>query len=162
MWTNIKCKVTLYSFDIADSSCTSVSPTLLKYPCGSRLLWRHWCLDRIAAILQTFSHTFSWMKVLYLYPHTTKLLGVYWCHPVRPSGGASRFRCPLCCAYSSRYILSCNFRKCVARNLFARFQNLNFWQIFKNCSFDFVLFWLGVWCELLVWVVMGWWGYLRT
>ena len=37
----------------------------------------------------------------------------------------------------------------------AKFQNLNFWQFFKICSFDFVLFWLGVWCESLVWVIMG-------
>ena len=37
----------------------------------------------------------------------------------------------------------------------AKFQNLQFWQIFKICNFDFVLFWLGIWCESLVWVIMG-------
>ena len=28
-----------------------------------------------------------------------------------------------------------------------KFLNLNFWQFFKICNFDFVLFWLGIWCE---------------
>ena len=37
----------------------------------------------------------------------------------------------------------------------AKFQNLKFWQFFKICNFDFVLFWLGIWCESLVWVIMG-------
>ena len=40
----------------------------------------------------------------------------------------------------------------------AKFQNLNFWQFKKKFNFDFVLFWLGIWCEPLVWVMMGWWG----
>ena len=37
----------------------------------------------------------------------------------------------------------------------AKFQNLDFWQYFKICSFDFVLFWLGIWFESLVWVIKG-------
>ena len=36
----------------------------------------------------------------------------------------------------------------------AKFQNLNFWQFFDICNFDFVFFWLGIWCESLVWVIM--------
>ena len=40
----------------------------------------------------------------------------------------------------------------------AKFQNLKFWQFFKIRNFDFVLFWLGIWCESLVWVIMGWRG----
>ena len=50
------------------------------------------------------------------------------------------------------YILSSNFRRCVT----CKFQNLNFWQFFKICNF--VLFWLGIWCESLVWVIMWRWG----
>ena len=38
----------------------------------------------------------------------------------------------------------------------AKFQNMIFWQFFKICNF--VLFWLGIWCEPLVWVIMGWQG----
>ena len=37
----------------------------------------------------------------------------------------------------------------------ANFVNLNFWQFLSICNFDFVLFWLGIWCESLVWVIMG-------
>ena len=53
------------------------------------------------------------------------------------------------------HILSSNFQK-VCRIL--KFQNLNFWQFFKICNFDLVFFWLGIWCESLVWVIMGRWG----
>ena len=54
------------------------------------------------------------------------------------------------------YILSSNFRRCVACLL----QNCKiciFGNLFKICNFDFdfVLFWLGIWCESLVWVIMG-------
>ena len=42
----------------------------------------------------------------------------------------------------------------------AKFQNLDFWQFIWICNFDFVLFWLGIWCESLVCVIMG--RYLRT
>ena len=42
----------------------------------------------------------------------------------------------------------------------AKFQKLDFGQFFWICNFDFVLFWLGIWCESLVWVITGW--YLRT
>ena len=42
--------------------------------------------------------------------------------------------------------------------LLEKFHNLNFWQLFKICSFDFVLFWLRICCESLVWVIMGWRG----
>ena len=38
----------------------------------------------------------------------------------------------------------------------AKFWNLNVWQFFSICNFDFVVFWHGIWCESLVWVIMGW------
>ena len=47
-------------------------------------------------------------------------------------------------------------------NFLATFKNVKFWQFLKICNFDFVLFWLGIWCESLVWVIMGRRGYLRT
>ena len=37
----------------------------------------------------------------------------------------------------------------------AKLPNLHFWQFFKICNFDFVLFWLVIWCDSLVWVIMG-------
>ena len=37
----------------------------------------------------------------------------------------------------------------------AKYKKLKFWQFFKICNFDIVLFWLGICCESLVWVIMG-------
>ena len=37
----------------------------------------------------------------------------------------------------------------------AKFQNLNFSQLFQICNFHFVFFWFGIWWESLVWVIMG-------
>ena len=72
-------------------------------------------------------------------------------HPsIRP---ASRIRSVaptvLVGSISYLYISSSNFRMCVTCKswLFGNF--LNF------CNFDFVLFWLGIWCESLVWLIMG-------
>ena len=38
--------------------------------------------------------------------------------------------------------------------LVATLNNLNFGNIFQICNFDFVFFWLGIWYESLVWVIM--------
>ena len=46
--------------------------------------------------------------------------------------------------------------------IISKIKNLRFWQILKICNYDFVLFWLRVQCESIVWVIMGWWGYLWT
>ena len=51
-------------------------------------------------------------------------------------------------------ILSSNFKRCVACKVSCKISN--FWQSFKTCNF--VYFWLGIWCESLVWVIMGWQG----
>ena len=42
--------------------------------------------------------------------------------------------------------------------VFAKYQNFKFWQFFKICNFDFVLFWPGIRYESIVWVIMEWWG----
>ena len=62
------------------------------------------------------------------------------------------------------YILSSNFRRCDACKVACKILKLKFLAVFffQICNFDFVLFWLGIWCESLVWVIMGQWGYLRT
>ena len=46
------------------------------------------------------------------------------------------------------YILSSNFRRCVACKVYCKIYC-------KICNFDFVFFWLGIWCESLVLVIMG-------
>ena len=99
-----------------------------------------------------------------LYPTHNEVVGGYngFTPSVCPSVRPSRIQCPLCSAYSSGWIhfifihLVKQLQKegvlCV--QFFAKLQNLNFWQFFKICDFDFVLFWLGIWCESLVWVIM--------
>ena len=53
-------------------------------------------------------------------------------------------------------ILSSNFRRCVACNVSCKISKFEFLAIFfLICNFDSVLFWLGIWCESLVWVIMG-------
>ena len=91
---------------------------------------------------------------------TTKLLGVYWFHSVCSSVcPASRVRsvAPTVLVRSISYlhILSSNFRRCVACKVSCKILKFDFWQFFKICNFDFVFFWLGIWCESLVWVNMG-------
>ena len=97
----------------------------------------------------------------YYTPHTTKLLGgvlVSLRPSVRP---ASRVRSvvPTVLVGSISYlcILSSNFRRCVSCKVFCKI--LKFWifgNFFKMCNFG--LFWLEIWCESLVWVIMGRWG----
>ena len=36
----------------------------------------------------------------------------------------------------------------------SKFKNLKFWRIFKICNFDFVIFWLGILYDSMVWVIM--------
>ena len=96
--------------------------------------------------------------------YTTKLLGgVYWFHSVRPSiPHPSRVPCPLCSFYSSGWIhfifmhLIKQLQKvCRMQSFLQNFKIWNFGSFLKICYFDFVLFWLGIWCESLVWVIMG-------
>ena len=96
-------------------------------------------------------------------PHTTKLLrGIL--VSLRPSV------CPSVCPASrvrsvatTVLIGSISYDACYQTisgdvwrvKFLAKFQNSNFWQFFKIWNFDFVLFLLGIWCESLVWVIMG-------
>ena len=36
-----------------------------------------------------------------------------------------------------------------------KIKNLNFYQIFRICNFDFVLLWHGIWYGSIIWVIMG-------
>ena len=105
--------------------------------------------------------------IYYYTPRTTKLLGGYIgftpsvCPSVRPASvpRPSRIPCPLCSFYSSGWIhfifihLIKQLQKVCRVQKFL--QNLKFWHFLKICNIDFVLFWLGIWCESLVWVIMG-------
>ena len=97
-------------------------------------------------------------------PRTTKLLGGYigFTPSVRLSVRPSRIPCPLCSFYSSGWIhfifmhLIRQLQKvCRMQSFLQNFKIWNFGNLKKNCNFDFMLFWLGIWCESLVWVIMG-------
>ena len=98
-------------------------------------------------------------------------ISVYWFHSVRPSccpsiRPASRVRSEaptfLIGSILYLYILLSNFRRCVACKVSCKILKFEFCSIFKICNFDFVLFLLGIWCDSLVWVIMGRRGYLKT
>ena len=60
---------------------------------------------------------------------------------------------------SFSYILSSNFRRCVTCKVHCKIFKFEFLAFFfLICNFYFVLSWLGIWCESLIWVIMG---YLR-
>ena len=77
------------------------------------------------------------------------------CPSVRPASvpRLSRISCPLCSFYSSGWFhfifihLIKQLQKVCRVQSFM--QNLKFWQFFKICNFDFVLFWLGIWCVIM-------------
>ena len=96
--------------------------------------------------------------------------GVYWFHSirlsVRPSVPRPSRVCPASCvrsvaptvlvgSISYLYILSWNFRTCVVCKVSCKIAKFQVLAIFLICNFDFVLFWLGIWCESLVWLIMG-------
>ena len=108
----------------------------------------------------------------YYTPRTTKLLGggVYWFHSVRPSvlpsvrpsriRPASRVRSVASTVFwLDPFHIYASYKATSEGVLRAKFlakcQNLKLWQFCRICNFDFVLFWLGIWCESLVWVIMG-------
>ena len=74
---------------------------------------------------------------------------------VRPS----RKPCPLCSTSSFGWIhlIYIHLIKQLLNSkiwIFGNFLNFVTLSCFKLCNFDFVLFWLGIWCESLVWVIM--------
>ena len=97
---------------------------------------------------------------------TTKLLGgilVPLCLSVRPSVCPS-IPHPLCSTYSSGWIhfIFIHLIKQLQKvcRVWSLLQNLKIWifgNLKKTFNLDFVLFWLGIWWESLVWVILGWW-----
>ena len=97
--------------------------------------------------------------------------GVYWFYLVRlfvrPSVRLWTKSCPLCISNNTHRILVIFTHLIkqlhVCSLYFFKIQNLNFWQIIWFCNFDFVLFWLRIQYESIVWVIMGrWLGILKT
>ena len=77
---------------------------------------------------------------------------------IRPSG----IPCPLCSAYSFGWIhfifihLIEQLQKvCRMLRFLQNIKICNLCNFFKICNYDFVFFWFGIWCESLVWFIMG-------
>ena len=113
---------------------------------------RYTITSDVYMLLQTHNYTLR----------TTKLLGgggVYWFHSVRSSVRPSRVRpashvrsvAPkvLVESISYLYILSSNFRRCVVYKGSCKISIFGIFFLICN----FFLFWLGIWCESLVWVI---------
>ena len=80
------------------------------------------------------------------------------CPCVCPSICGQNCVCSVSCAILAGsilylHILSGNFRWCVTYNVFSKILKLVFLQIYWICKF--VLFWLGIWYESTIWVIMG-------
>ena len=132
-------------------------------------------------IMSTMASQITCLTIVYsiIIPPLNKVVGGYIgfapsirpsvCPSVRPSVRPASRVCsvaPTVLVWSISYlhILPNSFR-CVACKVFCKIWI--FGSFFKICSFHFVLFWHGIWCESLVWVIMGGWGvvggrYLRT
>ena len=97
-------------------------------------------------------------KNIWLFPSCR---GVYWFHSVHPSVCPSVRPASRVCSVaptvlvgsiSYLHIWSSNVIRYVLCKVTCKIRKFEF---FKICNFDFVLFWLGIWCESLVWVIMG-------
>ena len=104
-------------------------------------------------ILSSNFRSSGWIHVIFI--HLIKQLQKFWLDPCHIYTSYQATSEVLVGSMSYLYILSSNFRRCVACKVSAKFKNSNFWQFFKIGNFDFVLFWLGIRCESLVWVIMG-------
>ena len=94
--------------------------------------------------------------------------GIYWFHVVCPSvhvrpsvRGQNHVHSVtstiLARSISYLHMLLSNFRRYVVCNVFGKiinFYNQHFLAKVLICNFDFVLFWLGIWYESIVWVIM--------
>ena len=142
-----------------------------------------WCINFFFEIMQIHYHWLSQImpKEFNIPTLATFLLCLKWllcytpaqrscwgypiCPSVRPSVRLSRTPCPLCSANSSVWIHNIfthvikRLQKVCGMYSFCEILNFEFLQFFK--LYNFVLFWLGIWCESLVWVIMRR-GYLRT
>ena len=127
----------------------------LLAPCNFFMPWANWPME-----LLSHCGLVTPDVVIELGHYTTKLL-VSLCPSVRPP----HISCLLCSAYSSGWIHFIFIHLIEQLQKVCGLQNFKIWisgNFLKICNFDFVLFWLGIWCESQVWVIMGRWGYLRT
>ena len=88
--------------------------------------------------------------------------GVYWYHLVRLSVCPSVDRIVSALylqQYSSDPFHICTSYQATSEGVsrvmpVSKFKNVKLWRIFKICNFDFVIFWLGIQYDSMVWVIM--------
>ena len=88
--------------------------------------------------------------------------GVYWYHLVRLSVCPSVDRIVSALylqQYSSDLFHICTSYQATSEGVshvmaVSKFKNFKFWRIFLICNFDFVIFWLGIQYDSMVWVIM--------
>ena len=141
---------------------------MLEIPTQFSALW-------MFHIFQDLSHNYNILTIALFKVTTFKPVlvqqscrGAYWFHSVhlsvRPSVRPSV--CPASCVHSVAptvlvgsisylHILSITSKGMSHVKFLAKLKKLNFWQFLKICNFDFVFFWLGIWCESLAWVIIG-------
>ena len=93
--------------------------------------------------------------------------GVYWYHLVRLSvcPSVDRIMSTLYLQqYSSDPFYICTSYQATSEGVspvmpVSKFKNLKFWRIFKICNFDFVIFWLGIQYNSMVWIIIRRRGY---
>ena len=103
------------------------------------------------------------IRVSLLYPRFNEVdRGVYWYHLVRLSVRPSVDRIVSALylqQYSSDPFHICTSYQATSEGVWrvmpvSKFKNLKFLRIFKICNFDFVIFWLGIQYDSMVWVIM--------
>ena len=94
--------------------------------------------------------------------HTHKVVrGVYWFHSSRPSVRPTS--CVRSVAPNSSgwihfifiHLIKQLQKVCHVESVLQNFKIEIFGNFLYICNYDFVLSWLGIWCESLVWVIMG-------
>ena len=137
-------------------------------------IWLHWYRSTLAQVMAcclTASNTR--LDQCWLYPSHSEVVGGVILVSLRPSvrpfvrpsvpHPVSVASTVLIGTISYLYILSSDFRGCVACKVHCQIKQFEFLAFFfQICNFDFVLFSLVIWFESLVLVNMGQRGYLRT
>ena len=125
------------------------------------------CAMRLLAVYQSYMILKRWFvhcgltsSNLIIPPASTKLIGAYTCITLSVCLSVDRIVSALYLQqYSSDPFHICTSYQATSEGVWrvmpvSKFNNLKFWRIFKICNFDFVIFWLGIQYDSMVWVIM--------
>ena len=119
-----------------------------------------YCFSHLSDFNYLFNQRIHLSYSLFIPPASTKLIGGY--------TGITLSVCPsvdriVSALYLQQYSLDpfyiCTSYQATSEGVsrvmsVSKFKNLKFWRIFKICNFDFVIFWLGIQYDSMVWVIM--------